>query len=76
MEASGTSGGMGGGLAAKSASLQRNVQPQWPSLHGGSIVSGYLDTLDIVSRLQLINHRVPVCVVADRLEPCYILTLV
>lgn len=34
---------------AKTASLPRNTQPQWPNLHGGSIVSGYLTNLDIVS---------------------------
>ena len=34
---------------AKTASLPRSVQPQWPTLQGGSIVSDYLTNLDIVS---------------------------
>ena len=34
---------------AKTASLPRQIQPQWPTLQGGSIVSDYLTNLDIVS---------------------------
>lgn len=51
-------------IAAKTASLPRNT-PQWPNLHGGSIVSDYLTNLDIVSFMDFVSSSycmLPSCV--------------
>ncbi|XP_046652205.1 rho GTPase-activating protein 12-like isoform X3 [Daphnia pulicaria] len=42
---------------AKTASLPRNIQPQWPNLQGGSIVSDYLKNLDIRVLQQGFLHK-------------------
>ncbi|XP_046654512.1 rho GTPase-activating protein 12-like isoform X3 [Daphnia pulicaria] len=42
---------------SKTASLPRNIQPQWPNLQGGSIVSDYLKNLDIRVLQQGFLHK-------------------
>ncbi|XP_032794674.2 rho GTPase-activating protein 12 isoform X3 [Daphnia magna] len=42
---------------SKTASLPRNIQPQWPNLHGGSIVSDYLTNFDIRVLQQGVLHK-------------------